>query len=273
MSRDRRGVPSTTRRKSGRTVPTTAWEYADVKTVRQPEGAPSEDRRRLVEENYDLLYRLHARPLFRYLLRLTLGDHREAEDYLQETFLRAWRWLQEHTVDPQMTRPWLYTVARRIVIDGVRAKQARPTEVIATDLSRLAQSDTDIDRLVQVHALRSALMSLSPEHRAALIEIFYHERTAKEAAEILGVPEGTVKSRAHYAVRALRAAAAAGELKELGSVRLQPEATDRRPDRRTSSPEPATKVRPKPTQEGRRRSVGSRPAQQVPALAGGGRGV
>jgi RNA polymerase sigma-70 factor (ECF subfamily) len=207
----------------------------DIETPADQDELPAEERRRLVEESYDLLYRLHARPLFRYLLRLTLGDRREAEDCLQETFLRTWRWLQEHTVDPEIMRPWLYTVARRIVIDGVRARQARPTEVAATDLNLLSQPGNDIDRLVQVHALRSALLSLTPEHRATLIELFYHERTAKEAAEILGIPEGTVKSRAYYAVQALRQAAEAGEWEGHVGNRTQPALAKRRPDRRAPS--------------------------------------
>lgn len=176
----------------------------DLET-RADQGELTEERRRLVEANYDQLYRLYARPLFRYLLRLTL-DHREAEDVLQETFLRAWRWLQEHTLDPEITRPWLYTVARRIVIDGLRARRARPAEVAATDLHLRSWPDNDIERLVQLHTLRSAMRSLSPEHRATLVEVFYHDRTAKEAGEILGIPEGTVKSRVYYAVQALRQA-------------------------------------------------------------------
>jgi len=195
----------------------------DTEAPAEHAGLPAGERhRRQVEENYDLLYRLHARPLFRYLMRLTLGDRREAEDYLQETFLRSWRWLQERTVDPRIMRPWLYTVARRIVIDGVRAKQARPNEVSLTDPSRLSHPDSDIERLVQVHALRSALMSLSPEHRATLIEVFYRERTAKEAAEILGVPEGTVKSRVYYGVHALRQAVLAADVEGQGSDHLPP---------------------------------------------------
>jgi RNA polymerase sigma-70 factor (ECF subfamily) len=219
----------------------------DVETaVDQDETGAERRRRRLVEENYDLLYRQHARPLFRYLLRLTLGDYREAEDYLQETFLRTWRYLQEHTVDPKIMRQWLYTVARRIVIDGLRAKRARPTEVAATDLNLPSQPDCAIERLVQVHALRSALMSLSPEHRAALIEIFYHERTAREAAEILGVPEGTVKSRAYYAVRALRQAALAQDVEGHGNHRPAAVA-GRRSDRPASARQPAAKDTPKDT--------------------------
>jgi len=214
-------------------------------------------RRRLVEENYERLYRLHSRPLFRYLLRLTFGDRREAEDCLQETFLRTWRWLQEHTVDPEMMRPWLYTVARRIVIDGVRARQARPMEVAAADLSLLSQPDNDIERLVQVQAVRGALLSLSPEHRATLVEIFYHERTAREAAEILGVPEGTVKSRAFYAVQALRQAVEAGEWDGPGGDRVQP-VVDRRSGRRAPSAQRVAKDGANKTQAGRYGTAESR---------------
>ena len=103
----------------------------DFETPADQDEVPAEERRRLVQESYDRLYRLHARPLFRFLLRLTLGDRREAEDCLQETFLRTWRWLQEHTVDPEIMRPWLYTVARRIVIDGVRRSAGSRSEATA----------------------------------------------------------------------------------------------------------------------------------------------
>jgi RNA polymerase sigma-70 factor, ECF subfamily len=241
--------------------------FADAPTARQrDERLPEEGRRRLVDESYDLLYRLHARPLFRFLLRLTVGNHRDAEDYVQETFLRAWRWLRDHPVDPEIMRPWLYTVARRIVVDGVRAKQARPTEVAATNLNLLSEPDSDIERLVQVCALRTALMSLSEQHRAALIEIFYHQRTAKEAAEILGVPEGTVKSRAYYAIRALRAQAVTGYLEGFGGGRIEPGVMHSRAGHRAPSPEPAAEDRPKQTQEGRHRSADSRPAPPAPAL-------
>jgi RNA polymerase sigma-70 factor, ECF subfamily len=233
--------------------------------VEQDEVRAEALRRRLVEENYDRLYRLHARPLFRYVLRLTLGDYREAEDCLQETFLRTWRWLQEHAVDPGIMRPWLFTVARRIVIDRVRARQARPTEMPVIDMNLLSQPDIDIERLVQVHDLRTALLSLSPEHRDALIEIFCHERTAKEAAEILGVPEGTVKSRAYYAVRALRRAAQAADWEGVGGNHLRPTAANRRPGQRPASPQRAPKDGPKPTRQGRHRSSDSGPGATATA--------
>ncbi len=70
------------------------------------------------EETMELIYRLHGRPLFRYLLRMTLGDRREAEDLVQETLLRAWRYMQDHAADAQSLRPWLFTVARHLSIDA-----------------------------------------------------------------------------------------------------------------------------------------------------------
>jgi RNA polymerase sigma-70 factor (ECF subfamily) len=156
----------------------------------------------------ELLYRLHGRPLFRFLLRVTLGDRREAEDLLQETIFRAWRYLQDNSLDVERLLPWLYTVARRAAIDAGRARQARPTEVVLTDLNAVPTAPDDIERMLVTMTMRRGLMTLTPEHRQVLVEVFYHERSASKAAEVLGIPEGTVRSRTFYALRALRAATA-----------------------------------------------------------------
>lgn len=166
----------------------------------------------MTQESWNAFYQANARPLYRYLVRLTLGDLTEAEDHLQETFLRAWHWMQKHPVDPATLRPWLFTVARRIVIDVARFRRVRPTEVAVNDVAlTMATTGNDIERFVEADAVRHALRQLSPDHRAALVELFYYEHTAQEAAGHLGIPEGTVKSRAHYALRALRAATLAAE--------------------------------------------------------------
>ena len=157
------------------------------------------------EDPIELIYRLHGKPLYRFLLRITLGDRRQAEDLLQETIFRAWRYLQDHTADVTRLRPWLYTVARRVAIDAARAGQARPTEVIFADPASLPAAHDDIERLLNVLTVRSGLKSLTPAHRNVLIEVFYHGRTAAEAAATLGIPEGTVRSRVFYALRALGA--------------------------------------------------------------------
>jgi RNA polymerase sigma-70 factor (ECF subfamily) len=161
------------------------------------------------EAPIETVCRLHGGPLFRFLLKITFGDRREAEDLLQETLLRTWRYLQHHTTDVTVLRPWLYTVARRAAIDAARARQARPSEVTATDLATLPALPAgrdDIDRLITGMTVRQALTCLTPDHRQVLYEIYYRGHTAREAATTLGIPEGTVKSRMFYALRALAAA-------------------------------------------------------------------
>jgi RNA polymerase sigma-70 factor (ECF subfamily) len=182
------------------------------------------------ENPVEAICRLHGPPLYRFLLRITFGDRREAEDLLQETLLRAWRYLQDHTADVTKLRPWLYTIARRAAIDAARARQARPTEVILTDLTTLPAGRDDIEQLLDKLTVQRALMSLTPDHRQVLIEVYYHGRTAHEAAEALGIPEGTVKSRIYYGLRAL--AAVIGEKRP--GTRQNPQTPGRRRPRKGS---------------------------------------
>jgi RNA polymerase sigma-70 factor (ECF subfamily) len=153
----------------------------------------------------DLAFRTHAGPLLRYLLRFNPGDRSGAEDLVQETLLRAWRYLRDGRLEVQTMRPWLYTVARRLVIDSVRARRARPAETATTDVTQLASPLDEAERVVRAQAVREALMELTPDHRRALIEVYYNHRTVTEVAELLGVPEGTIKTRVFYALRKMRA--------------------------------------------------------------------
>ncbi|MGH3715665.1 MAG: sigma-70 family RNA polymerase sigma factor [Micromonosporaceae bacterium] len=159
-----------------------------------------------MDERFEELYRLHSGPLLSYLVRFALGDRRLAEDVLQETFLRAWNFLRDSEEDPAGLRPWLYTVARRVLIDAGRKKQARPTEVVFTDLRQLGGSDDPIERLLIGQAVRAGLKMLRSEHRTVLLESYYRDRSVREIAALLDIPEGTVKSRTYYALRALRSA-------------------------------------------------------------------
>lgn len=189
---------------------------ADPKDEFEDQQAPS------VESPLELVYRLHGQPLYRFLLRITLGDRRDAEDLLQETLFRAWKYLQDHAGDAERLRPWLYTVARRVAIDAARARQARPTEVILNDLGTLPAADDDIDRTLIALTMRKGLMSLSPDHRRVLIEVYYNGRSAREAAATLGIPEGTVKSRVFYALRALAVATGQTDGARSTKARLRP---------------------------------------------------
>lgn len=144
----------------------------------------------------------HGRALLGYATRLT-GDRALAEDVVQETLLRAWR--HAGSLDPARgsLRPWLFTVARHVVVDLIRARGARPPEVGGDVLAAVAVGD-DIDRAVETWTVAAALDALTPEHRAVLIETYYRGSSVAQAAQRLGIPPGTVKSRAFYALRELR---------------------------------------------------------------------
>ena len=157
------------------------------------------------------LHELHGPALHRFLLRWTMGDRQVAEDLVQETFLRAWKNLAQLNAVLTTIRPWLFTVARRIAIDASRAKQARVAEIGVGDMSDRTTGVDEIDRMLDGHTVRAALATLSVDHRQVLLQIYYRGRSVAEAARILGVPEGTVKSRTYHALRALRSAVGSGQ--------------------------------------------------------------
>jgi RNA polymerase sigma-70 factor (ECF subfamily) len=153
------------------------------------------------------LYDAHAGALLGYALRLTGGDRGRAEDVVQETLLRAWRHRDGLDESRGSAPPGRFTVAHRVAIDAHRARSARPTEVGDAALVSLASAD-EIDARLDRLLLSDAMAALSPEHRAVLVETYYRGRSVAEAATVLGVPAGTVKSRTFYALRALKLALA-----------------------------------------------------------------
>lgn len=156
------------------------------------------------------LYADHAGPLLGYVLKLTNGDRGQAEDVVQETFLRAWQHSEAFQPDRGSPRAWLCTVARNIVVDHARARRSRPQEVGEEGLflaaARGGATEDDHDRILLGWEVAEAMATLSPDHRAVLRETYFKGLSVAEAAKVLGVPPGTVKSRTYYALRALRTA-------------------------------------------------------------------
>jgi RNA polymerase sigma-70 factor (ECF subfamily) len=150
------------------------------------------------------LYEQHGRYLVAYAARLT-GDRQLAEDIVQETLLRAWRHADKLTDEQGSVRGWLLTVTRNIATDKARARKARPPEVEETpEVHDVRDARDHAEDVANSLVVAEALRTLSPEHRAALVETYYQGRTMTEAAKVLGIPPGTVKSRVHYALAQLR---------------------------------------------------------------------
>jgi RNA polymerase sigma-70 factor, ECF subfamily len=151
------------------------------------------------------LHAQHAGALWSYAVSLTDGDRARAEDVVQETLLRAWRHPRVLDQSRGSARAWLFTVARHIVVDDWRAGRGRREVLTAEPPEPEARGVADdTDQVLQAWLVADALDQLSAEHRAVLVECFYRGASVAEAATRLGIPEGTVKSRTHYALRALR---------------------------------------------------------------------
>lgn len=153
-------------------------------------------------------YGAYGAELFGFACR-SLGDRGLAEEAVQETFFRAWRAADRFDASIAPLRTWLYSIMRNVVIDLSRARAVRPG---VGDGPPLAEPGADpFDRALVSWQVEEALRRLGDDHRRVLIETYYRARPYAEVASELSVPEGTVKSRVYYALRALRLA-----LEEMG---------------------------------------------------------
>lgn len=170
---------------------------------------PSEDRISSIEQ----LYADFGGPLYLFAWR-RLGDREAAEEAVQDTLLRAWRHAQRFDPDRGSLPTWLFAIARNVATDRQRRWSARPREVGPAEDADVPLTDGEVDRALEAWQLAEALHGLTAEHREAIVEVHYLGFTVREVAARLGVPEGTVKSRIYYGLKALRL-----RLEEMGVTR------------------------------------------------------
>ena len=151
-------------------------------------------------------YAAHAGELYGFAMR-SLGDSGLAEEAVQETFLRAWR--AGARFDPQIgsLRTWLFAILRNVVIDLGRARSSRPPVAEGG----IEPAVEPFEEALLAWQVEEGMRRISEQHRRVLVETYYRGRPYAEVAAEMGVPEGTVKSRVYYGLRALRVA-----LEEIG---------------------------------------------------------
>jgi RNA polymerase sigma-70 factor (ECF subfamily) len=144
-------------------------------------------------------YAAHGGELYGFAMR-SLRDHGLAEEAVQETFVRAWR--AGDRFDPEIgsLRTWLFAILRNVVIDLGRARSARP-EVLD---EAPEGTDEPLEQALLAWQVEEALRRIGTSHRQVIIETHFRGRPYAELATELGVPEGTIKSRVYYGLRALR---------------------------------------------------------------------
>ncbi len=166
-------------------------------------------------EQFAELVRRYERELFNYLRRY-LGDPGMAEDAFQATFLQV-HLKADQFEEGRRVRPWLYTIATNQAIDAQRRNRRHRMisldrvgiegEEVGKLVDLLVSSDEDpADHAVHFERgdwVREALGELSDQMRSVVQLVYYEGMKYREAAEVLSIPVGTVKSRLHSAIARL----------------------------------------------------------------------
>jgi RNA polymerase sigma-70 factor, ECF subfamily len=149
------------------------------------------------------LYARHNVRLFRFLLRL-MRTEATAEELMNEVFLEAWRKAASFEGRSSVST-WLMAIAHHRAVSQLRKRGE--TALDEASMANLADSDDTPEVVVQkrskAQALRDCMQKLSAEHREIIDLVYYHDKSVSEAAEIVGIPENTVKTRMFHARKKL----------------------------------------------------------------------
>ncbi|MCC7250966.1 sigma-70 family RNA polymerase sigma factor [Hyphomicrobium sp.] len=149
------------------------------------------------------IYGRHHMRIYRFLVRMT-GNEGMAEDIMNEVFLAAWQGASRYE-GRSAPLTWLLSIAHNKAASRMRKRQAATALLdAAADVADLADTpDIVAQKEDKGRLIRQCMDALSSEHRTIVDLVYYQERSVAEAAEILGIPEGTVKTRMFHARKKL----------------------------------------------------------------------
>jgi RNA polymerase sigma-70 factor (ECF subfamily) len=150
-----------------------------------------------------VLFARHHVRVYRFVLRL-VRDEAAAEDLISEVFLDVWRQAGRFEGRAQVST-WLLAIARFKALSALRRK---PEQELDEDTAEAIEDTSDtpdvtLEKKQTSEVIKQCLTSLSAEHREIIDLVYYHEKSVEEVAEIVGIPEATVKTRMFYARKKL----------------------------------------------------------------------
>jgi RNA polymerase sigma-70 factor (ECF subfamily) len=150
-----------------------------------------------------VLFARHHVRVYRFVLRL-VRDQTKAEDLISEVFLDVWRQAGKFEARSAVST-WLLAIARYKALSALRRW---PDEELDEETAAAIEDpgddpETALAKKDKGEILRKCLTALSPEHREIIDLVYYHEKSVEEVAEIVGIPENTVKTRMFYARKRL----------------------------------------------------------------------
>ena len=156
---------------------------------------------------FEDLIAVMERPLLYYAMALT-GDADSALDILQDVWLRVFRNIGKLN-DPGALRPWLYSIVHGIAVDRIR-KNSRREAAEQSQYEEFVEAEEPLFANEDAAAIHQALSEIGFLHREVLVLHFLEDLSMAEIATVVGCSEGTVKSRIHYAKRAMKVVLSGG---------------------------------------------------------------
>ena len=150
---------------------------------------------------FEDLIAVMERPLLYYAASLT-GDTESALDVLQDVWIKVFRGIHKLN-DPGALRPWLYSITHGIAVDRIRKNYARQ-QADKIQLEGFVEAEDPSFANEDAAAIHQALSEIGLLHREVLVLHFLEDLSMAEIATVVGCSEGTVKSRIHYAKRAMK---------------------------------------------------------------------
>jgi RNA polymerase sigma-70 factor, ECF subfamily len=150
-----------------------------------------------------VLFARHHVRIYRFVLRL-LRDEMAAEDVIGEVFLDVWRQANRFEGRSAVST-WLIAIARFKALSLLRKRRDEGLDDETAESIEEPSDDPELAlaKLDKGEKLRKCLATLSREHREVIDLVYYHEKSVQEAAQIIGIPENTVKTRMFYARKKL----------------------------------------------------------------------